>query len=341
MALSLDNFVTINIEPYLSTGPSSTQETVAYIIKSDAETLPADDVIENTTTTDAFIKTFFSNGGKKIKRLYAKTFENGMAKVTDEIVVATTFPLADIETYLGNNSSAKSTHIFVKNTKNKTAKTTGVTNLVLKYGTDGIEGTIAAHLSKINVDRPSSFSDYAFTLEDGIATTDLINDDTEAKTLKTNFVNFNTSLITGGDSTKSRALYGDDTTGKDFTNSYVLILLQRTLKEALVSALVGKLRYTPNSLSIIRATISRELDRYVNLGYLSPNKVFNEDTYYADDGRVVISRGTVMTLGYVISVAPFSTLTPTQKKNHEIPTINIMLGESTGIRMINISGKVA
>jgi len=218
--------------------------------------------------------------------------------------------------------------------------------LILKYGTLGSEMSIAAYLTNINVFAANSIKDYDFSIEkiDYTYTNSgnevvevkgtLVDDDTDAKTLLKTNINFNGELVG-----EVRALGGNDTNGNDFVNEFMLILLHQTLTEQLVNLLTSKIKYNSTGLSLIGATIARELQKYVTNGYLTTDKTWDdEDLVY--NGITIITKNTPLKIGYKYVVMPFSTLSVEERKDHKLPTIYILIADSYSIRKITIEGTV-
>ena len=218
--------------------------------------------------------------------------------------------------------------------------------LIIKYGKLGCEMTIAAYLTNFNVFATNSVNDYDFTLEEinyqytvsgnTVNTVEgiLVDDDTIAKKLMLANINFNGTLVN-----ETRAIGGNDIRGNDFVNEFMLIVLHQTLTEQLVLLLTNKIKYNSTGLSLIGATISRELQKYVNNGYLTTDKIWDdEDLVY--NGITIITKNTPLKIGYKYVVMPFATLSDEDRKNHKLPTIYILIADSYSIRKIEIEGTV-
>lgn len=217
-------------------------------------------------------------------------------------------------------------------------------NFCLKYGKHGIEMAIAAYLTRIDIDAYQSVKDYAFTTEqvsfsyykDGIQLTigQSYEDNDLVTELMNKNINVNSTLVN-----EIRNLGGNDTKGNDLVNQYMLILVHQTLTERLIRLLSTKLFYNSNSISLVGATISSELERYTNNGYLTTDKVWTEeDLVYKNN--TIISKNTALKKGYIYKILPFSTLTESEKAEHKLPEIYILLADSYSIRKITITGEV-
>lgn len=201
----------------------------------------------------------------------------------------------------------------------------------------GIEMSIAGYLTNIDINRYDSVQDYAFTQEDFNEKTILpyitVNDNELAKSLLSVNVNFIGELIN-----KSRNLGGNDSNGNSVINMFMLICLHQTLAEKLTSLLITKIKYNQTGLSQISAVLNKELQKYVDNGYLTTNKTWvNDDLYYK--GTLVIKKNTPLSLGYRYVILPFSSLDPEEVKNKELPDIYILIADSYGIRKIDVFGR--
>ena len=118
----------------------------------------------------------------------------------------------------------------------------------------------------------------------------------------------------------------------------MLICLHQTLTERLTELLTTKIKYNQSGLAQISAVLNKELQKYVDNGYLSTNKTwYEEDLYYK--GILIIKKNTPLLLGYRYVILPFSTLTDDEKRENALPDIYILIADSYGIRKINIFGK--
>lgn len=229
---------------------------------------------------------------------------------------------------------------------------TMVRNYTIKYGLPGIEMTIAAYLSKINIDEYNSCQDYQFTsetvsysYEDKSTTSSTIRevghtytDNNLVASLMKNGINVNGDLLN-----RTRNLGGNDWNKDekedDLVNTYMLILVNQTLAERLIQVLASKIKYNETGLSAIGTAIGVELDRYVQNGYISTNETWTEDDLKYQ-GTTIIKKGTLLTLGYKYVILPFSTLSAEDRKNHKLPTIYVLLSDSYSVRKIEVVGEV-
>lgn len=201
----------------------------------------------------------------------------------------------------------------------------------------GIELTVGAYLTQINVNRYESIKDYCFTEE---AITDLaedkafhpIDDNLLASHLMEHGYNFIGELVG-----KRRNLGGDDTALYSVVNQFMLICLAQELTERLFNLLVQKINYNTTGLNQISTTLVDTLQKYVNNGFLSTEKVWeNEDLEYY--GNIIIKKGTPLSMGYKVYICPFSTLTSDDYKKHKLPNIYVLVADSYGIRKIEVDG---
>lgn len=217
--------------------------------------------------------------------------------------------------------------------------------MALKYGDKGIEMTIAAYLTKVNVDYYNSIQDYNFTSENvvqfftnsqGISDEygHYYDDDALYKRMNEQNVNIDCMLENA-----VRNLGGNDLKGYSLINTYVLILLNQTLTERLVGLLVNKIKYNQTGLTMIGSTIAKELERYVNNGFLSTDKSWTEDDLVYN-GTTIISKNVPLKKGYKYVILPFSTLSDEDLRQHKLPTIYVLVADQYSIRKINVIGEV-
>lgn len=211
---------------------------------------------------------------------------------------------------------------------------------VVKYGVCGIEMAVAAYLTQINANAYNSVQDYYFTTENVVYEYNdenigyVCDDNALATALMEKQINFNSMLVN-----EVRNIGGNTTKGKNFVNEFMLILLHQTLTNRLVQLLTQKLKYNQTGLSLIGATISDELHRYLNNGYLTTEKSWTDPDLIVD-GITVISKNTPLQLGYKYVILPFSTLTAEERREHKLPKIYILIADSYAIRKIEITGEV-
>lgn len=356
MSVSLKNFVDININYHETTTLSGSRETIVLLGNSGikfngentAKITSSTTIPDNTDDTlKKYIKYFIDNGGKEIHYI---NVEKGKEKDTlktlpmEEIVVVLfNMTLTDAKTLVGNiNSDLFFTGIYEKmfitysNTASDLDESLGIENLIVKYlganGLPGYEMTIAAYLSKINI-YYGTINDYNFTIEKD-SENYLIDDDSIVKNILVN--NFNADIILTGDSVN---IGGNTTSGKDLVNHFYKIMLTQTLTQRLCNVLKSKLRYNQTGLNIISNTIVDELNRYRTNGYLSTNKVWEEEDWVVDQ-TTIIKKDTLLSLGYKFVIMPFSSLTDEEKKKHQLPKIYLLIADSYAIRLINIVGEV-
>lgn len=314
-----------------------------------------------------YAKYFFDNAGKKLKVIYSsaiidedpqkdttKSAYIDILKSLDytEIVVMSnaTFEVskevAKEWSYIKETTTVEKDGISAINQKIFIAEVNDldvynkeeIQFLILKYSkteNSGIIATVAAYLTQINIDNIDSVKDYEFTAEELNKTDEsIIDDDAAIKKIIENDLNADVWLLNN-----IRNIGGNDTAGKDLVNQFMLICLHQTLTKQLVQLLTTKIKYNNTGLTLISSVINDELQRYVNNGYLATNKSWTEnDLEY--NGYTVIKKNTPLALGYKYIILPFSTLTPTERKNHKLPNIYILISDNYSIRKIEIVGEV-
>jgi len=356
MSVSLKNFVDININYHETTTLSGSRETIVLLGNSgvqfngedEAKITSSTNIPDNTDDTlKRYISYFRGNGGKKIHYINVqkgKEIEKLKTLPMEEIVVVLfNMALTDVKKLVNDiNSDSFFSGIYEKmfitysNTATDLNESLKIENLIVKYlGVDslpGFEMTIAAYLSKINV-YYRTINDYNFTIEKD-SENYLIDDDSIVKNILAN--NFNADIILTGDSVN---IGGNTTSGKDLVNHFYKIMLTQTLTQRLCNVLKSKLRYNQTGLNIISNTIVDELNRYRTNGYLSTNKVWEEEDWVVEQ-TTIIKKDTLLSLGYKFVIMPFSSLTNEEKKKHQLPRIYLLIADSYAIRLINIVGEV-
>lgn len=200
----------------------------------------------------------------------------------------------------------------------------------------GLELTIGAYLTKINIDRYESVQDYAFT-EETIITKDFapVEDNTLAVNLIDNSFNFIGKVLD-----KDLNLGGNDSKGYSLVNQFMLICLHQTLTEKIWGLLQNKIKYNNTGLNAVSSFITQELQRYVDNGYLSTNKTWTGEDLYNEVGVLIIRKNTPLTLGYKFVISPLSTLSLKDMQENKLPLISILIADAYAIRKINIDGTV-
>lgn len=191
---------------------------------------------------------------------------------------------------------------------------------------------LAAYYTKFRITAANAVRDYAFTpvIEaPDITITDGTNND-----LVTALKNHHNviSYLAGS----YRALGGDDILGNDITNLFMRIVLQQTLSVSLINLLTTKIRLDTNGITSVKSVIATELKQYITNGYISTDKIWQEEDLYID-GDLIATKGLPLPGGYAIHVSP---ITQTDIANHQIPQIYILYGDQVGIRKIVLTGEV-
>lgn len=249
--------------------------------------------------------------------------------IEQKIILTRTTSTTAIQTTITYDAgTANETTITVNSAETK--------NFVLKYASNtnlGAEMTIAAYLSKINVYGTNSIFDYMFTIED--ANNEEITD-AQYKSIINNNINVDFTLAN-----EVRNCGGNCSNGDDLVNTYVLIVLQQTLTDAVVELLATKLK-NQSGINKLYPTITAELEKYKSSGYLTTDKIWTyDDLYYTwhDKQYLIIEQGTAIQNGYYIKILPYADLDDTDKQNRKAPPIYVIIAEQYGIRSIQIDGE--
>lgn len=357
MALNLDKFIKIIIKSGENSSRFASRDTAVLLCDTLNVISPAsadytllesrEDLDKNVSnpseTLKKYVRIFFDNKGVKLKlvkingtiketiksldrdlitiaycsdassRLTKADFPDNITNTSDQKILVTWDTLNDGYSYLNENTS----QFFI-----------------VKYGNPGVEMTVLAYLTNINGYYYESVQDYDFTVEELREEYYTQPSDTivEGAIVK----NYNVDAELAGE---LRNIGGNDTRGYSLVNDFMMILLSQTLSDKLLNVITSKIKYNQNGLNIIQSTIIQELDRYVNCGYLTKDKVWTDDTLIVPEGYTLITKNTPLKQGYKFIILPFSTLTDAEKNNHELPKIYLLLAESYSIRSIEINGK--
>lgn len=196
--------------------------------------------------------------------------------------------------------------------------------------TGDICGTIAAYYTKILLDDPRTIRDYMFTPET-VATASQMNADEGVKECIAANLNCDTYLAGA-----VRNIGGNDSTGEDITNLFMRIVLQQVLSNALLNLLASKIKLNQNGIISVKNACSAVLQRFVNNGYIDPEKLWTEPDLYIDN-NLVVAQDTPLTGGYLIYVGK---ITKQNIADRQIPNVYILYGDSVGVRKIVVSGEV-
>lgn len=330
---------------------SSLAEAMLYFDYSESD-------VPQAPLTLAYLTMYFNNSGIKVKVIeyddtvmsdnYVTNFKEAITQLENKyicinIIYPSTVTVAN--QYNNNKNIALALNEVTSGINEKFILTrvddtvgideTKVKNFVVKYSnTLGAEMTTSAYLSNINVYGYDTVYDYAFT-EEKIKESN-INTDT-FKTLMDNNYNVDVNLANS-----VRDCGGNCKDGEDMVNKYVLIILHQTLTDVLVNLLSQKLKDS-KGVSQIYATISQELEKYLNCGYLSTDKIWTYEDYVVNVNGIdytIIQKGTPLVKGYSITVLPFSSLTDADKAKHLAPQVYVILADQYGIRKITVTGEV-
>ena len=358
MAIDNKRFVDVNIVYNQQSSSNTIRDTVVVftsaaalstvdkIYASQTEYNNDTAVYNKDTTLDAFIKTYFDNGGNKVRVKYtaAASLSDSINALDNEYIVVAYAAASNYTTMQSAASSRqKNSKIYGINQKillasyNNSAFTglSPTENFAVKYSkNDGAEMTIAAYLSNVDINGINTIHDYNFTQEN--LTPETADDTVLGKVLDNNL---NVVMRLAG---VNRNLGGNLTDGSDLVNQYTLIVLHQTLTEKVINCLAQKIKGS-TGLSALYSVISNELTRYTTCGYLTTDKVWLKPTLTVaknNNTYTLIEKGTPLINGYNITILPLSSLTDEEKSKHQAPYIYIVLADSYGIRTVTINGEV-
>lgn len=309
---------------------------------------------------------FFANGGKKLHVVNSLSFsstDNCWNFTDKKNSTATHLPVEEIlifdtsATQINASTNANTVSgiekkIFI-NTTNSTSLSSYLPYTIAVYKNVEVSTNVAgekpnvsaapflAYYTKIIKNSSVDTSDLAFTktsfvdvVENSTTNKVVITEPTDvnAKAMITNNINFiatiaGVPMIIGG---------SDETGENDITNLFMQIVLQQTLTNALMKLLSSKIKLNTAGITSVKNAVGVELDKYVNYGYISTDKLWTEDDLYLD-GELIAAKGSPLARGYVVHVSP---ITQENIKDHQIPTIYVLYGDSVGVRKIVVQGEV-
>ena len=377
MSVRIENFVDVKITRRAIQESAGVYDTAVYVTssatnafyfiggkngtgdgtKNDPKTI---DKVTGDDNLKYFGIEFFANGGKKLHVVSELSFDSTNdhcwnfkdAKNTtlthlpvEEILIFDTNEKQTNATVNANTVSGIEKKIFV-NTTNTTSLSSYLSYTIAVYknvsvSTDVSAAPFLAYYTKIVKNSSVDASDLAFTktsfidVVEGSDTKKVVitePTDANAKAMITNNINFiatiaGVPMIIGG---------SDETGENDITNLFMQIVLQQTLTSALMKLLSSKIKLDTAGITSVKNAVGVELDKYVNYGYISTDKLWTEDDLYLD-GELIAAKGSPLARGYVVHVSPIS---QENIKNHQIPTIYVLYGDSVGVRKIVVQGEV-
>ena len=202
---------------------------------------------------------------------------------------------------------------------------------------NGIEATIGAYYSNLNLNLADSVKDYSFT-EEKVSEGD-IQDDMVKDAIADHFNVDAKVAVNVADESAARNIGGDDSAGNDLTNEFMRIVLTQNLTNDLVELLATKIKYSQTGLAKVLACVNRCLDGFVQNGYIQPNAIYDQQDLWIDD-ELILASGTVMSSGYVVYIKPFASLTTEEKNMHQLPEIILIYKDQYSIRKIKVTGTV-
>lgn len=363
MSVRIDNFVSVNITR--RTAFAQAEYDTAVLVKDGPAsngyyTLSGGGTMNGTKenprsaqpymgddTVDKDIRVFFENGGKCLHLVSSVAlnstsgtgwFINGSTTASDElplnevVIFGSGVGAANIST---NPTEGIYQKLFLVQQGDTAVPETTASGLIYKVNdavstTGDICGTIAAYYTKILLDDPRTIRDYMFTPE-VVKTASQMNYDEGVKECIAANLNCDTYLAGA-----VRNIGGNDSTGEDITNLFMRIVLQQVLSTALLNLLASKIKLNQNGIISVKNACSAVLQRFVNNGYIDPEKLWTEPDLYIDN-NLVVAQDTPLTGGYLIYVGK---ITKQNIADRQIPNVYILYGDSVGVRKIVVSGEV-
>ena len=195
--------------------------------------------------------------------------------------------------------------------------------------------SILAHLSRIDLNKPATISDYCFTEEKLILPV-------------TNETSFNWQDL-GGVANVVLDIFGGVPTnfggntggGTDLVEEYMTIFIAQDVLFTELNLLKLKLK-SGNAIARVDSALVRTLEVYYQAGFLVQTIYSGEDIIINKNGvnYTVLSKGSVITGGYVINILPINSRTQTEVNNRNLPDVHLIFNTAKGIRKINNVGKI-
>lgn len=212
-----------------------------------------------------------------------------------------------------------------------------IPNFVIKFGPAGIEMTVAAYLTQVNISDPRTIQDYCYTIEDVSMFEGAVQDNNDTFVALTNKkFNIDTTLVNN-----VRNVMGDTISGYDIMNYFIRIILTQTLTDRIINVLATKIKFDRSGINKVINAITQELNIYKTNGYLNSEFIWtDDDLFYSFNGMdyLVCSRNTPFKMGYKFIVLPISALTPEQRDSHVFPPVYVVIADSMSVRQIVING---
>lgn len=230
--------------------------------------------------------------------------------------------------------------MFISSTTNPSLEITSpdkIPNFVIKFGPAGIEMTVAAYLTQVNITDPRTIQDYCYTIEDVSMFEGAVQDNNDTFVALTNKkFNVNTTLVNN-----VRNVMGDTISGYDMMNYFIRIILTQTLTDRIVNVLATKIKFDRSGINKVINAITQELNIYKVNGYLNSEFIWtDDDLFYSFNGMdyLVCSRNTPFKMGYKFIVLPINALTTEQRDSHVFPPVYVVIADSMSVRQIVING---
>ena len=202
---------------------------------------------------------------------------------------------------------------------------------------NGIEATIGAYYSNLNLGLADAVKDYSFT-EEKVSEGD-IQDDMVKDAIDKHYNVDAKVAVSATDESAARNIGGDDSAGNDLTNEFMRIVLTQNLTSDLVELLATKIKYSQSGLTKVLACVNRCLDKFVQNGYIQTGSIYTGQDIYVDD-ELILASGTVMSTGYIVYIKSFDSLTTEEKNIHQLPKIVLIYKDQYSIRKIKVTGTV-
>lgn len=215
---------------------------------------------------------------------------------------------------------------------------------------------IGAYFTKVNLNNVETIKDYCYTAEEIIKEETALNVDTGISYTKaTNIASEDVTqsvyskLVANNynfiDTIGSKVINfgGNLSNGVSVSTDFATICAENDICTATLNNMMQKQYLNEAGLTNLVSTISRQLQRYKDNGYIKTNSYYSgEDLYITYNGKSykVIKKGDVLVNGYLVFAIPVSDISLVDKEEKRFPPVYVVIESLAGARTVAIQGEV-
>lgn len=215
---------------------------------------------------------------------------------------------------------------------------------------------IGAYFTKVNLNNVETIKDYCYTAEEIIKEETILNVDTGISYTKaTNIASEDVTqsvyskLIANNynfiDTIGNKIINfgGNLANGVSVSTDFATICAENDICTATLNNMMQKQYLNEAGLTNLVSTISRQLQRYKDNGYIKTNSYYSgEDLYITYNGKSykVIKKGDVLVNGYLVFAIPVSDISLVDKEEKRFPPVYVVIESLAGARTVAIQGEV-